>query len=243
MKISFYILIIITDSDHDDNSSNPTASHSSSSAGGTISDGEGGDDQLGVRIRQHAMENYWDMSNEQEKYYTEQFHLLLPDHHGLVNAYFIIAQKHNIIILLTMSHANFQFNFQVNGAVAKGFFEKSKLPHTELREIWQLADITRDGCLDLNEFKMAMHLVVLRRHNLPIPSHFYNRPPDFALTAGNSLYQPSKKLNTNKSSPKTSIGTTSATQHVPVVSTSATLVAHDKASSYQSKRPSKGNKY
>lgn len=126
----------------------------------------------------------------------------------------------------------------MSGAVAKGFFEKSKLPHSELREIWQLADVTRDGCLDLNEFKMAMHLVVLRRHSLPIPSHFYNRPPDFALTAGNSInavyQQPSKKA-LNRTSPKPS--TTAAST---AGSAASTLVTHDKSSTYQSKRPSKG---
>ncbi|CAL8115006.1 unnamed protein product [Orchesella dallaii] len=194
-----------SESEHGENSSNSSVSHSSSSACGTISDGEAAEDQAGVRIRQNSLENYWDMSVEQEKYYTEQFHMLQPDHQGLVN-----------------------------GIVAKGFFEKSKLPHLELREIWQLADVTRDGCLDLNEFKMAMHLVVLRRHNLPIPSHFYNRPPDFALTAGNSInavYQPSKKAS-SKTSPKNP-----ASSGGP--STSATLATHDKQSSFSSKRPSK----
>lgn len=123
---------------------------------------------------------------------------------------------------------------QVNGAVAKGFFEKSKLPHSELREIWQLADVTRDGCLDLNEFKMAMHLVVLRRHSLPIPSHFYNRPPDFALTPGssiNAVYQPTKKVS-NKTPPKS----TPASACVP--STSASVATHKEA--FPTKRPSKG---
>lgn len=40
----------------------------------------------------------------------------------------------------------------------------------ELRHIWQLTDVTRDGALDLAEFTAAMHLVVLRRNNVPIPS-------------------------------------------------------------------------
>jgi RalBP1-associated Eps domain-containing protein len=39
-----------------------------------------------------------------------------------------------------------------------------------LRHIWQLCDVTRDGALDLAEFTAAMHLVVLRRNNIPIPS-------------------------------------------------------------------------
>lgn len=39
-----------------------------------------------------------------------------------------------------------------------------------MRHIWQLCDVTRDGALDLAEFTAAMHLVVLRRNNIPIPS-------------------------------------------------------------------------
>lgn len=39
----------------------------------------------------------------------------------------------------------------------------------QLRHIWQLCDVTRDGALDLAEFTAAMHLVVLRRNNIPIP--------------------------------------------------------------------------
>lgn len=49
------------------------------------------------------------------------------------------------------------------------FFEKSRIPVGELRHIWQLCDVTRDGALDLAEFTAAMHLVVLRRNNIPIP--------------------------------------------------------------------------
>lgn len=50
------------------------------------------------------------------------------------------------------------------------FFEKSRIPVEELRHIWQLCDVTRDGALDLAEFTAALHLVVLRRNNIPIPS-------------------------------------------------------------------------
>ncbi|XP_021954660.1 ralBP1-associated Eps domain-containing protein 2 isoform X2 [Folsomia candida] len=136
----------------DSESSRGGSSRSSSSNGATISDGEEERNHRGSRVKHPPHENYWDMSPEQEKYYTDQFLSLQSDLSGLVK-----------------------------GVVAKGFFEKSKLPLSELREIWQLADVTKDGCLDLIEFKMAMHLVVLRRHGLPIPSHFYVRPPDFSL--------------------------------------------------------------
>lgn len=33
----------------------------------------------------------------------------------------------------------------------------------------QLADVTRDGALSLEEFFTAMHLVVLRRNNIELP--------------------------------------------------------------------------
>jgi len=33
----------------------------------------------------------------------------------------------------------------------------------------QLSDVTKDGALSLAEFKLAMHLVVLRRNNITLP--------------------------------------------------------------------------
>lgn len=35
--------------------------------------------------------------------------------------------------------------------------------------IRQLSDVTKDGALSLAEFKLAMHLVVLRRNNITLP--------------------------------------------------------------------------
>lgn len=55
------------------------------------------------------------------------------------------------------------------GSLAKEFFEKSKLPIAELRKIWQLSDVTKDGCLTMEEFLTAMHLVVLRRNDIELP--------------------------------------------------------------------------
>lgn len=49
------------------------------------------------------------------------------------------------------------------------FFEKSRLSVPDLRKIWQLSDITKDGALSLEEFSIAMHLIVLRRNNVPVP--------------------------------------------------------------------------
>ncbi|XP_050520456.1 ralBP1-associated Eps domain-containing protein 1 isoform X2 [Daktulosphaira vitifoliae] len=82
----------------------------------------------------------WSMNEEQSKYYEEQFASLQP------NPKAVLA-----------------------GSVARSFFEKSRLPLHELKEIWQLSDVTKDGALSLSEFKLAMHLVVLRRNNIPLP--------------------------------------------------------------------------
>ena len=72
------------------------------------------------------------------------------------------------------------FNMQSNpggvipGALAKEFFEKSRLPISELRIIWQLSDVSKDGCLSLDEFLTAMHLVVRRRNDIALPESLPN---------------------------------------------------------------------
>ncbi|CAH2092756.1 unnamed protein product [Euphydryas editha] len=55
------------------------------------------------------------------------------------------------------------------GVDGRLFFEKSRLSVPDLRKIWQLSDITKDGMLTLEEFSIAMHLIVLRRNNIPVP--------------------------------------------------------------------------
>ncbi|KRY21826.1 Actin cytoskeleton-regulatory complex protein PAN1, partial [Trichinella patagoniensis] len=59
------------------------------------------------------------------------------------------------------------------------FFLKSKLTRSELGRIWKLADVNEDGYLNLDEFCVAMHLVVRRvKGNFPIPESL---PPLLAL--------------------------------------------------------------
>lgn len=82
----------------------------------------------------------WTMTEEQLEYYRMQFCSLQPDPNSLLP-----------------------------GQIARKFFEKSRLPVQELRKIWQLSDVTKDGALSLAEFNTAMHLVVLRRNNIPLP--------------------------------------------------------------------------
>lgn len=41
------------------------------------------------------------------------------------------------------------------------FFKKSRLDTETLSRIWSLSDVNEDGFLNLSEFLMAMHLIVL----------------------------------------------------------------------------------
>jgi len=82
----------------------------------------------------------WSMTREQINYYMTQFFCLQSDPNGVIP-----------------------------GTEAKEFFERSKLPINDLRKIWQLSDVSQDGCLSLEEFLTAMHLVVLKRNNIDVP--------------------------------------------------------------------------
>ncbi|XP_050299135.1 ralBP1-associated Eps domain-containing protein 1 isoform X2 [Anthonomus grandis grandis] len=96
----------------------------------------------------------WVITPEQKDYYTKQFQKLQENPKALLS-----------------------------GSVARTFFERSQLPVQELRKIWQLADVTKDGALSLPEFYTAMHLVVLRKHKIAIPDVLpatlvpINKPP------------------------------------------------------------------
>ncbi|XP_063702281.1 ralBP1-associated Eps domain-containing protein 1 [Culicoides brevitarsis] len=105
------------------------------------------------------LESVYQILPEQQEYYVKQFRAVQPDINGLLS-----------------------------GHIAKVFFEKSRIPVDELRHIWQLCDVTRDGALSLNEFIAAMHLVVLRRNNIPIPATL---PPN--LVEKLQLVAPSKQ--------------------------------------------------
>lgn len=88
------------------------------------------------------LEQLYQITAEQREYYLTQFRAVQPDPNGLLA-----------------------------GITARMFFEKSRIPVEELRHIWKLCDVTRDGALSLAEFTAAMHLVVLRRNNIPLPPH------------------------------------------------------------------------
>ncbi|GAA55283.1 RalBP1-associated Eps domain-containing protein 2 [Clonorchis sinensis] len=82
----------------------------------------------------------WVITSEQKAYYLAQFLRLQPDPRS-----------------------------KLSGLQAKTFFQLSKLPNTELSDIWELSDADCDGQLTLGEFCVAMHLVVLRRNGIPVP--------------------------------------------------------------------------
>lgn len=63
----------------------------------------------------------------------------------------------------------------IEGAVAKDFFLKSKLPNDELIHIWELSDIDRDGRLTKLEFSLAFHFTSARRNNFPLPEQIPNQ--------------------------------------------------------------------
>lgn len=90
----------------------------------------------------------------QKDYYIKQFRTVQPDLNGLLS-----------------------------GHVARVYFEKSRIPIQELRHIWQLCDVTRDNALSLGEFTAAMHLIVLRRNDIPLPTHL---PPCLLQTINES---------------------------------------------------------
>lgn len=51
----------------------------------------------------------------------------------------------------------------IDGSSGVAFFGKSGLPRPVLKRVWQLADVTRDGKLDRDEFRAAMHMVAALR--------------------------------------------------------------------------------
>lgn len=99
-----------------------------------------GFDSSSISSDPESVDDIWSINDDQKEYYIAQFKTMQPD-----------------------------LSKTITGAVAKEFFEKSKLHVHELSKIWQLSDLNRDGELSLEEFCIAMHLVVLRRHEIEIP--------------------------------------------------------------------------
>merc|ERR1719192_1000801 len=59
---------------------------------------------------------------------------------------------------------------KINGTVARGPLQDSKLPNATLRRIWTLADFDQDGKLSLHEFAICKQLMKMKLegHELPV---------------------------------------------------------------------------
>ncbi|XP_071818605.1 ralBP1-associated Eps domain-containing protein 2-like isoform X7 [Apostichopus japonicus] len=119
------------------------------------------DEVDGPKGKEEDEDDPWVITKEQRKYYTQQFQNLQQD--------------------LALS---------IKGPDAKAFFEKSKLPTYELSQIWQLSDVNKDGTLYLEEFCTAMHLVVLRKHDISLPEKL---PASLIPKLGRSITPPSSE--------------------------------------------------
>jgi len=58
----------------------------------------------------------------------------------------------------------------IDGVEARNFFRHSKLPREVLADVWDLADIDRDGQLNLSEFRIAMNLIYWCLQGNRVPS-------------------------------------------------------------------------
>jgi len=58
---------------------------------------------------------------------------------------------------------------KLSGAAAKGILVGTGLANDLLKRVWYLADIDKDGNLDLDEFLVAMHLVEICQKGNPLP--------------------------------------------------------------------------
>ncbi|KAK0410946.1 hypothetical protein QR680_005404 [Steinernema hermaphroditum] len=89
----------------------------------------------------------------------------------------------------------------VNGADDRvvEFFKKSYLDSEQLSRIWMLSDVNEDGWLNLEEFSMAMHLVVLHvKGRNPIPSELPARcRPPLTPVRGILMHVPTHSANAN----------------------------------------------
>merc|ERR1719506_3544204 len=61
-------------------------------------------------------------------------------------------------------------NGSVGSEEARGLFERSELPVSELSQIWQMSDVDGDSRLTMNEFICAMALVARRQQGIDMPT-------------------------------------------------------------------------
>ncbi|CAI2352495.1 unnamed protein product [Caenorhabditis sp. 36 PRJEB53466] len=99
------------------------------------------------------------ISEKQQEYYSKCFRHLIKSTQGAVDLSGALCGADQRIV---------------------AFFKRSSLDVASLSKIWSLADVNEDGWLDLSEFSIAMHLVVLRvKGEVPIPDALpsFAKPP------------------------------------------------------------------
>lgn len=89
----------------------------------------------------------------------------------------------------------------IDGRQGVTFFGKSGLPRPTLKRIWELADVTRDGMLSLDEFRSAMHMVSsIRNKRLTVtalPSTLDPSGPNWLRVEGEEVPAPPSEKNTS----------------------------------------------
>lgn len=87
----------------------------------------------------------------------------------------------------------------IDGKQGVTFFGKSGLPRPTLKRIWELADVTRDGKLSLEEFRTAMHMVSnIRNKRLTVtalPSVMDPSGPNWLRIEGQDMPAPVAEAN------------------------------------------------
>uniref|UniRef100_A0A2C9KXP9 EF-hand domain-containing protein n=1 Tax=Biomphalaria glabrata TaxID=6526 RepID=A0A2C9KXP9_BIOGL len=107
-------------------------------------------DSSSISSEADSVDDIWSINDEQREYYVNQFKTMQPD----LNAF--ITGK-GPIDLLNFAHFLLQFELGIK--------------HHIICVSWQLSDLNCDGALSLEEFCIAMHLVVLRRNDIELPDH------------------------------------------------------------------------
>jgi hypothetical protein len=102
----------------------------------------------------------------------------------------------------------------LSGAQAREFLVKSNLPQTVLAQIWSLADMDRDGQLNLGEFCLAMHFVFMKLRGRELPLCV----PDTMIAALNSFHSTD------------SIHRTPSGEEISTAPTTSKIDSHDKRS-------------